>query len=91
MYKRQAQAFAQVLECGSFQMIKEILRRTQAVSFLYRRVAAREVEAGELVWLETEDFPIRRPLYFAYPKNSMKRRACEEFFRRVAGETAKTW
>ena len=58
------------------------------MSFLYRRVAQREAEAGELVWLEAEGFPIRRPLYFAYPKNSMTRRACEEFFRRVAGETA---
>ena len=85
---RTTEAFARVLECGSFRMIKEILRRTEAVSFLYRRVAQREAEAGELVWLEAEGFPIRRPLYFAYPKNSMTRRACEEFFRRVAGETA---
>ena len=85
---RTAQAFAQVLECGSFQMIKEILRCTQAVSFLYRGVARKEAEAGELVWLEAEGFPIRRPLYFAYPKNSMTRRSCEAFFRRMAGETA---
>lgn len=83
---RTPEAFAQVLECGSFQMIKEILRRTQAVSFLYRGVARKEAEAGELVWLEAEGFSIRRPLYFAYPKNSMNRRSCEAFFRRVAGE-----
>ena len=82
---RSVRSFRQVVECGSFRMIKELLRRTEAVSFMYRQVAQRETEAGELVWLELTDCAIRRPLYFAYPKNSMARRSCEEFFRRVAG------
>ena len=54
---RSVEAFPRVLECGSFRMIKEILRRTRAVSFMYRQVAAGEVQTGELVWLEAEGFP----------------------------------
>ena len=83
---RTAGEFADVLECGSFRMIKEMLKQTDAVSFMYRGVAAQEVEEGEMVCLETDGFPIRRPLYFAYPKNSMARRACLDFYRCIVGD-----
>lgn len=72
--------FATVMECGSFRMIKEIIRETQAVSFMYEAVAREEVARGELAFLTLSDCAIRRPLRFAYPKYSMSAGLCREFF-----------
>ena len=74
------QAFADLLECGSFRMIKEILKQTNAISFMYEQVAAQEVEAGALTYLTLTDCQIRRPLYFVYPKNSVSRNVCQIFY-----------
>lgn len=74
------QAFADLLECGSFRMIKEILKQTNAISFMYEQVAAQEVEAGALTYLTLTDCQIRRPLYFVYPKNSVSRNVCQNFY-----------
>lgn len=74
------QAFADLLECGSFRMIKEILKQTNAISFMYEQVAAQEVEAGALTYLTLTDCQIRRPLYFVYPKNSVSRNVCQSFY-----------
>ncbi len=74
------QAFADVLECGSFRMIKELLKQTSAISFMYEQVAVQEVEAGGLTYLNLTDCQIRRPLYFVYPKHSMVRDVCRNFY-----------
>ena len=74
------QAFAGLLECGSFRMIKELLKQTSAISFMYEQVAAQEVEAGELTYLTLTDCQIRRPLYFVYPRHSMSQSACQSFY-----------
>lgn len=74
------ECFASVLECGSFRMIKEILKQTQAVSFMYEEVAAEEVADGSLVFLDLADCRIQRSLQFVYPENSMTARSCQMFF-----------
>lgn len=79
---RSVQEFSSVMECGSFRLIKEILKQTQAVSFMYEQVAAEEAAAGTLTYLELSDCAIQRPLHFVYPRNSMARQACEAFYER---------
>lgn len=73
-------SFSSVLECGSFRMIKELLKKTHAVSFMYEQVAAEEVEAGSLTYLHLSDCQIQRPLYFVYPRHSMSHKACQNFY-----------
>ena len=73
-------SFSSVLECGSFRMIKELLKKTHAVSFMYEQVAAEEVEAGSLTYLHLSDWQILRPLYFVYPRHSMSHKACQNFY-----------
>lgn len=77
---RTTQVFSAVMECGSFRMIKSLLKTTQAVSFMYEQVAAQEAAAGELAFLNLSDCAIRRPLHFVYPKNSMSGQTCQAFY-----------
>lgn len=74
------QSFSSVLECGSFRMIKELLKATHAVSFMYEQVAAQEVACGTLTYLHLSDWQILRPLYFVYPRHSMSHKACQNFY-----------
>lgn len=69
-----------VHEISSFGVIKQVLRSTDAVSFMYEKVASKEVERGELSYLEIEGFHIERPLYFIYPGNSLISGRIELFY-----------
>ena len=85
------EAFASVLECGSFRMIKEILKQTQAVSFMYEEVAREEVESGALTYLTVSGCDIMRPLHFVTLKYGMGREACDAFYDKyIAGQAALT-
>ena len=69
-----------VYEISSFGIIKKILAKTDAISFMYQAVAAQEVEKGSLTVLDIEGFEIKRPLYFIYPHNSLMRKEIENFY-----------
>lgn len=73
------QSFACVMECGSFRLIKELLKSTPAVSFMYEQVAAEEIAAGHLAPIQLSDCAIQRPLYFVYPQNSLSQKSCQDF------------
>ena len=76
-------SFAAVWEIGSFALIKQLLRGTGAVSFMYEAVARREMEEGTLTRLSIRDYDVRHALHFVYLKNTMRRREVEEFYRRI--------
>ena len=57
-------SFSNLVELGSFVLLKELLLHSQAVTFLYEAVARREVEAGQLCFLALEDCALAHPLHF---------------------------
>ena len=78
-----ANSFAAVWEIGSFALIKQMLRGTGAVSFMYEAVARREEEEGTLKRLSIRDYDVRHALHFVYLKNTMRRREVEDFYRKI--------
>lgn len=79
-------SFPYLIEMNSFDMIKQFLIHSDAISFMYEEVAHKEVEQGELCYLSLHKYLIKRPLYFIYPKNSLSKERYEEFYRSLAFE-----
>lgn len=75
-----------VQEISSFGIIKKVLKNSNSISFMYEEVAKREVERGELSYLSIKNFSIKRPLYFVYPKNSLKKNENTLFYERLKKE-----
>lgn len=75
-----------VQEISSFGIIKKVLKNSNSMSFMYEEVAKREVERGELCYLSIKNFSIKRPLYFVYPKNSLKKNENTLFYERLKKE-----
>ena len=73
--------FSKIIEIGSFMLIKKLLHGSDAVSFMYSEVAKEEVERGRLVYLEIENFNLKKPLHFIYPKNSIYSKENKSFFK----------
>lgn len=78
-----AQAFEQVFEMGSFVLIKELLKATNAVTFLYEGVVKKEIEEGSLVRLKLKGFNLNHPLVFAFRKGDPQAKRLIEFFNSV--------
>ncbi len=72
-----------IYEISSFGIIKKILSKTDAISFMYEAVAAQEVETGSLTVLDIKGFEIQRPLYFIFPHNSLMRKDIENFYQEL--------
>lgn len=77
--------FARLVELGSFMLIKELVRRSQAVAFVYEAVARREVEEGRLAILDMADFHVTHSLRFAYRRGDPRSKELEAFFRQISG------
>ena len=73
-------SFKKIYEIGSFMLLKSLLKQTDAVSFMYENVALREVEDQTLAYVALSDVSIERPLYFIYPKHSLKSEKVKTFF-----------
>ncbi len=71
---------SKVFEISSFGVIKKVLSTSDAISFMYEEVAKKEVEKGELCYLNIEKYSIERPLYFIYPSNSLMKNRNELFY-----------
>lgn len=76
-------SFAAVWEVGSFVLIKQMLRGTEAVSFMYEAVARQEIGEGSLSRLQIREYDLRHPLHFVYLKHSVRRRVVEDFYRKI--------
>lgn len=76
-------SFSKVFEVGSFGVIKNVLKNSDAISFMYEKVAVQEVEKGELCFLSIENYSIVRPLYFIYPCNSLMKNRNEFFYKKL--------
>lgn len=73
-------SFQSVQEIGSFQMIKTFLKHSDAVTFMYTKVASAEIERGELSFLNLEDFTLKRPLHFVYLKHHLNQKNIEAIY-----------
>lgn len=73
------QSFAQMVELGSFTLIKELVHRSQAVAFVYEGVVHKEIEAGTLSVLEVEQYQIIHDLRFVYRKGDPLSAVLERF------------
>ena len=74
---------SKIYEFSSFGIIKNALKNTDSISFMYEEVARYEVESGELSYLSITDFSIRRPLYFIYPSNSLMKTRNQSFYKNI--------
>lgn len=75
-------SFKKIYEIGSFMLLKSMLKNTDAVSFMYENVALKEVTNQTLDYVTLSDVTIERPLYFIYPKHSLKSEKLKTFYRR---------
>lgn len=73
-------SFKRIIEMGSFCMIKQMIKNSEAVTFMYENVAKNEVKQGELYFLNLERFSIRRSLHFVYLKNSISKEKYKQFY-----------
>lgn len=80
-------SFSALWEVGSFALIKQMLRGTQAVSFMYEAVARREIEEGTLTRLSIRNYSASHALHFVYLKHTLRRREVEDFYRKIFPET----
>lgn len=64
-------SFANIWQVGSFLLIKELLKQTEAISFMYENVAKNEIANGALCPLYIEGFSVVHGLQFVYLKNSL--------------------
>lgn len=73
-------SFEEKIEIGSFGAIKQLIRFSQGITFLYENVIKKEKEQGELATLDIVDFHIERKIPFVYLKNSISKRKYETFY-----------
>ena len=73
-------SFSKIWEIGSFALIKNLLRQTNAVSFMYEAVAKREVERGELAFLSIDGYDLRHDMHFVYLRHTLRSRELNRFF-----------
>lgn len=75
--------FQYVYEFGSFVMIKELLMKSNAISFMYSRVAKKEVDEGKLAFLDIQDYDLKHSFYFVYPKNILLKKQIVDFYNAI--------
>lgn len=68
---------------GSFVLMKELVKRSQAVSFAYQAVIQRELREKELCILGAEAYQFVHPLHFVYRKGSLRRDEYRQFFHQI--------
>lgn len=72
--------FAQVIELGSFVLIKQLVQRSNAITFVYEAVVKQELECRELCILSLKDFDVTHALRFVYRKGDVRRPVLKAFF-----------
>ena len=64
--------FRHLLEIGSFTLIKEVVKTSNAFTFAYEGVVRKELHNGSLCRLAIKDCQITHPFLFVYRKGDMK-------------------
>lgn len=75
--------FQNIYEFGSFVLIKEMLKKSNAISFMYYKVAQKEIENGELSILSIDHYQLKHSFYFVYLKNAIHKQFIEEFYESI--------
>lgn len=76
-------SFNKIIEIQSMTMIKKMLLETYGISFLYEGVVSKELESGELVRLDLENFKLIRPMHFIYLHSNLNKQCYLEFFQKL--------
>ncbi len=75
------ESFEQRIEMGSFKLIKEFVKHSEGISFVYEKVVEEEIEAGQLALLNIDKVAITRELMFIYHAQSTKAKEIESFMK----------
>ena len=74
------QAFARTLELGSFVLIKKLVERSHAVTFVYEAVVREELRRGQLCALSLHGLDVTHALRFVYRRGDAQRAVLRRFF-----------
>lgn len=74
------QSFKEIIELGSFTLIKEIVANSTAVTFLYEGVVKNEIANGQLKKLSLKEFNLQHPFYFVFRKGDPKTKHLLAFY-----------
>ncbi len=72
--------FIQQIEMGSFRLIKEFVKETHAITFLYENVVKEEIKNGILRVLDIKNGSCVRNMVFIYPKNNFENQEIKKFY-----------
>lgn len=82
-------SFSQLHMINNFSLIKQLLKSTTAISFMYEAVAKKEMDEGALATIHIKDYQVIHPLLFIYPKHSMNEKAIISFFNQCFKHSSK--
>lgn len=79
--------FRDLMEISNIGAIKSMVKDGRGVTFLYEAAVKRELEQGQLVRVELEDFELSHDFTFIWRKGSVYSEYYREVFRMLRGET----
>ncbi len=74
------ESFAQQSDMGCFRLIKDVVKYSDAITFVYDEVVASEVDENQLQILDIEDMKIERVLMFLYDQHNLKINQIEQLY-----------
>lgn len=72
--------FKNVYEFGSFAIIKEVLMKSNGISFMYERVAEKEVQENKLAYLNIQNYHGIQSFHFVYSPHSFQKQEIQQFY-----------
>ncbi|MEW9124074.1 MAG: LysR family transcriptional regulator [Thermotaleaceae bacterium] len=72
--------FKKTIEIGNVNVIKEMVKKSIGISFMYEDAADEEIKKGELAILPIEDFVVEREFNFIHIKNNIMQDDLDAFF-----------
>ena len=79
------ESFANIYNFNNFNVIKNGLIKSDAVSFMYENVCEKELKDNELELIDINNFKITHDLYFVYLKNSLLENEINVYYKRIFG------
>lgn len=74
------QSFKEIIELGSFTLIKEIVLNSNAVTFVYEGVVQNELAHGTLKRVNIKDFNLHHPFHFVFRKGDPQTNHLLDFY-----------
>lgn len=78
-------SFTHTVELGSFVLIKQMVQRTQGITFLYEAVVRQELTDGVFCPLDLAGFHVAPSLRFVFRKGDPRQRTLESLFEEFQG------